>query len=49
MILDLDDINNDCGCASAFIGFKNIIAGFHGGAQIPCSKFDVQSYEYSVK
>ncbi|XP_060852996.1 uncharacterized protein LOC132930904 [Rhopalosiphum padi] len=49
MILDLDDINNDCDCTSAFIGFKNIIAGFTGGSHIPCAKFDIQSIEYSIK
>ncbi|KAF0749938.1 Uncharacterized protein FWK35_00021972 [Aphis craccivora] len=28
VILDLDDINNDCECNTTFNGFKNIIAGF---------------------
>ncbi|KAL4090898.1 hypothetical protein QTP88_025656 [Uroleucon formosanum] len=41
--LDFDDVKNDCGCDSTFIGFKNIIAGFRGGSQTPCEKFDVQS------
>lgn len=47
--MDLDDIKNDCGCSSAFAGFKNIVAGFRGGSVIPCKKFDVQSKEYKLK
>ncbi|CAH1735939.1 unnamed protein product [Aphis gossypii] len=43
MILDLDDIQNDCECDSPFFGFKNVIAGFTGGSHTPCQKFDVQS------
>ncbi|KAL4090889.1 hypothetical protein QTP88_025648 [Uroleucon formosanum] len=41
--IDFDDVKNACGCDSTFIGFKNIIAGFRGGSQTPCEKFDVQS------
>jgi len=48
-ILDYDDIKNTCGCDSAFAGFRNIIAGFQGGPQTPCAKFDVQSTEYKFK
>jgi len=49
VILDLDDINNDCECNTTFNGFKNIIAGFTGGKYIPCPKFDVQSYHYPIE
>lgn len=45
-ILDLDDVNNDCGCSKAFAGFYNIIAGYRGGSQISCQNFDVQSVTY---
>jgi len=48
-ILDLDDCNNDCLCSTNFIGFKNIIAGFQGGSQTPCKKFDVQSTKYLIQ
>ncbi|XP_003246661.1 uncharacterized protein LOC100574284 isoform X1 [Acyrthosiphon pisum] len=47
--VDLDDIKNECACSSSFIGFKNIIAGFRGGSQITCAKYDVQSTPNSIK
>lgn len=49
VILDLDDINNDCECSTKFNGFKNIIAGFTGGTYTPCPKFDVQSRHYPIE
>ncbi|XP_025409822.1 uncharacterized protein LOC112683137, partial [Sipha flava] len=39
---ELDDIQNECGCG-AFIGVKNIVAGYRGGEMQPCAKFDVKS------
>ncbi|XP_022176571.1 uncharacterized protein LOC111037979 [Myzus persicae] len=47
--LDLDDINNDCSCSSAFMGFQNIVAGLRKGSQTPCTKFDIQSDQYLYK
>ncbi|XP_060873488.1 uncharacterized protein LOC132947255 [Metopolophium dirhodum] len=47
--VDLDDVKNECGCKSTFIGLKNIIAGFRNGSPIPCATYDVQSTQYSVK
>lgn len=40
MYIQVDDVNNACGCGS-FIGFKNIVAGYNGGSVLPCPKFDV--------
>jgi len=39
--IEMDDYNNACSCGE-FIGLKNILSGFHGGAKIPCAKFDVE-------
>jgi len=41
MFIEMDDYNGSC-CCGEFIGLKNIVAGFHGSAKIPCAKFDVQ-------
>jgi len=49
VITDLDDINNDCQCVSAFNGFKNIIAGFTNTSVIPCTHFDVELEENENK
>ncbi|XP_060852032.1 uncharacterized protein LOC132930276 [Rhopalosiphum padi] len=49
MMMDLDDVNNDCGCTAEFNGFKNIIAGFTSGSTSPCKHFDVQTLEYPIQ
>ncbi|XP_060852140.1 uncharacterized protein LOC132930328 [Rhopalosiphum padi] len=48
-LIDLDDVNNDCGCTAEFNGFKNIIAGFTSGSTSPCKHFDVQTLEYPLQ
>jgi len=48
-IMDLDDVNNDCGCTKPFNGFENVYAGFTDNSTSPCKNFDVQSLEYSIQ